>query len=98
MHATLAASRSRSLSWTVESSNAKYTVDSVQVASPGLDAAPALRHSPRTQSSSSAHSSSLLHFLAASHRPALHVRSGPHSSSVAHALHLPAWQTLPLHS
>src|SRR5262245_16731693 len=98
MHATLAPSRSRSLGCTVESSKAKYTVASVHVASPPLDAAPALRHAPFTQSSSSAHSSFLLHGLPATHMPAVHVRPGPHSASVAHALHLPAWQTLPLHA
>ena len=47
----------------VESSNAKYTVARVQVASPAL-ALPALRQNPLTQSSSSAHWSSLVHALA----------------------------------
>src|SRR5262245_19746235 len=98
MHATLAPSRSRSLGCTVESSNAKYTVDRVQVASPALEGAPALRHAPLTQSSSSAQSSFLLHGLPATHSPDVQVRPGPQSLSVAHALHLPAWQTLPLHS
>jgi hypothetical protein len=54
MQATLAASRSRSLGCTVESSNEKYTVASVQVASPAA-VLPALRQNPSTQSSSSAH-------------------------------------------
>src|ERR1043165_4142016 len=90
MQATLALRRSRSLGCTVESSNAKYTVDSVHVASPPLDDAPALRHAPLTQSSSSAQSSFLLHALPASHRPALQLLPGPHSASVAQALHLPA--------
>src|SRR5262249_5282211 len=46
-------------------------------------------------SSSSAHWSSLVHALAGLQAPPSQVALGPHSLSAAHALHLPAWHTLP---